>query len=159
MQLFILRHGDASVPPGGSERSLTPRGELEAEAAGRLLVGENIGQIISSPLLRTRQTTDLVLRSLEDTPVVYADELVPPSTGDAVCAVAERSGAEAVLLVSHMPLVAYLVSWLLAGDYQSYPLVGYPEAGLVALDVPICAAGLASLRWYAFPPEFDKRRH
>ncbi|MEM0954535.1 MAG: histidine phosphatase family protein [Pseudomonadota bacterium] len=158
MRVFVLRHGDAVVPPGGKARSLTLRGEREAQAAGRLLAGRGIDCVFSSPLLRARQTTALVQPALGDISVTFSDDLVPPSTGETLCAQIEACGAETVLLVSHMPLVAHLVSWLVAGDYRSYPLVGYPEAGTVALDMDICGQGMATLAWFAFPPDFDKRR-
>ena len=158
MQVFVLRHGDAVVPPGGNARSLTPRGESEAIAAGQMLAGQGIQSVFSSNLLRARQTTALVQPALGDVSVTLTEDLVPPSTGESICAQMEESGADAVLLVSHMPLVAYLVSWFISGDYRNYPLVGYPEAGIVALDMDICAQGMATLAWFAFPPEFVKRR-
>ena len=57
-----------------------------------------------------------------------------------------------------MPLVAYLVGWFTSGDYSDYPLPGYPEAGIVALDMEPPGQGMASIAWYAFPPDYSLKR-
>ncbi len=161
MRLFIVRHGDAVVPAGGHERSLTQRGIADAGAAGRLLAEEVLDAIYTSPLLRTRQTTDHLLEAVGQAGTTaltaeVAEELVPPSDGQAITALLDRSEAQSVVLVSHMPLVAYLVSWFTSGDYRSYPFGGYPEAGIVALDFDIWGQGMGTLAWYAFPPGYKK---
>jgi phosphohistidine phosphatase len=158
MRLYVVRHGDAVVPPGGRERSLTPRGERDAEAAGELLAQQGLDYLLHSPKLRAHQTAELILEAFDGLGHAAAPSLVPPSTGQLVVEAVERTGARRVALVSHMPLVAYLVGWFTSGEYSHYPLPGFPEAGIVALDADIPARGLASVAWYAFPPDYTQQR-
>ena len=158
MRLYIVRHGMALVPPGGRERSLTEQGERDAEAAGELLANEGLDYLLYSPKLRARQTADLVLEAFSELPNAESQTLVPPSTGQQVLAAAEATGASRIALVSHMPLVAYLVGWFTSGDYSDYPLPGYPEAGIVALDMDVPGRGTASIAWHAFPPDYSQKR-
>ncbi len=155
MRLYIVRHGDAVVPPGGRERSLTERGEREAASAGELLEAQGVDALLYSPLLRTTQTAQLILDAVGDIPAAASESLVPPSTGEEVVAAIDAVGAERIALVSHMPLVAYLVGWFTSGDYRDFRLPGFPEAGVVALDMDIAGQGIATLAWYAFPPNFS----
>ena len=154
MRVYIVRHGDALTPPGGRERSLTERGERDATSAGELLEAQGLDYLLHSPLLRTRQTAAHILDAVGDIPSAASESLVPPATGEEVVAAIESVIAERIALVSHMPLVAHLVSWFTSGDYRDYSLPGFPEAGIVALDMEIVGRGLAKLAWYAFPPNY-----
>jgi phosphohistidine phosphatase len=155
MRLFVVRHGEA-LARGGGERSLTPRGEIDADAAGELLAEEGIERLLHSPKLRTRQTASRILGAVG---VVRTDEessLLPPSDWQSVADAVERTGAERVVLVSHLPLVAELVGWFSSGRPADYPLPGFPSGGIVALDMDICGRGMAEIAWYAFPPGYRR---
>ena len=157
MRVYIVRHGDALVPPGGSERALTERGHRDAASAGELLEAQGIDAVLYSPKLRTRETAQHILDAVGDIPAAVSDTLLPPSTGQEVVAAIEALGVERIVLVSHMPLVAYLVGWFTSGDYSDFRLPGFPEAGVVALDMDLAGQGMATQAWYAFPPEFSLR--
>jgi phosphohistidine phosphatase len=68
-ELWLLRHGEAE-PTGGptpdAERRLTPRGEEQARAAGRLLqrLGVRFDLIATSPKARALQTAQLATEPL-----------------------------------------------------------------------------------------------
>src|SRR2546422_9320334 len=72
MELYFLRHGKA-VEPGSSggggddfSRPLTERGidEMEAEAQAFELLGLKPDVILTSPLLRAKQTAEIVAKRL-----------------------------------------------------------------------------------------------
>jgi phosphohistidine phosphatase len=65
--LYLLRHAKSSWKDASLadfERPLKGRGREAAEAMGRFLHSKkiNLGILISSPSIRTRQTVDIVLR-------------------------------------------------------------------------------------------------
>ena len=157
MRVYIVRHGDAVHPPGGGERELTPRGESEAAAAGHLLAAEGFDYLLYSPKLRTRQTALHIVDAVGDVGSREEGSLLPPSSGHEVATAIDAVGVDALVLVSHLPLVAQLVGWFVHGDTRDYPLPGFPPAAIVALDMEVSGQGMAKLAWHAFPPDFDKR--
>ncbi|HQT63600.1 MAG: histidine phosphatase family protein [Acidocella sp. 20-57-95] len=76
---WFLRHGETDynaqgLSQGALDISLNAAGRAQAEAAGALLVGKGIIGIVSSPMLRTRETTALVNQHL-NLPVTYDEGL------------------------------------------------------------------------------------
>lgn len=76
---WFLRHGEtdynaAGLSQGALDISLNATGRAQASAAGPLLAGQGITTIISSPMQRTRETTDIVNEFLR-LPVEYEPDL------------------------------------------------------------------------------------
>ncbi|MEE4192106.1 MAG: histidine phosphatase family protein [Halieaceae bacterium] len=157
MRVYVVRHGDAAPPPGGGERALTDHGFQDSHDAGRLLATEGFDFLLYSPKLRTRQTRDCILSVAGDIASREELSLLPPTTEQSVVDSIEACGGESVVLVSHLPLVAELVGWFTTGDPRDYRLMGFPPAGIVALDMDVAGQGMASQAWHAFPPEFVKQ--
>ena len=161
MKVYVLRHGEAGAAATDGERELTPAGLEQARKAGHLFQPEQAQLLLFSPRLRTRQTADQVLSVCAGLPSSARQSLLPPSTVDDVAAdleAAQAAGDNSLILVSHLPLVAELAGWLLTGDRADYRLPGYPPAGIVALEMDDVGPGAARLLWYAFSPDFEKRR-
>ena len=62
---WFLRHGEtdynaAGLSQGALDISLNATGRAQAEAAGPRLAGQGIVHIVSSPMLRTRETTAII---------------------------------------------------------------------------------------------------
>ncbi len=157
MRVYVVRHGDAAPPRGGGERALTDHGTQNANDAGRLLAEEGFDYLLCSPKLRTRQTRDCILATFGSVESREELSLLPPSTEQSVADAVQTCGGQSVVLVSHLPLVAELVGWFTTGDPRDYRLMGFPPAGIVALDMEVVGQGVATLAWHAFPPEFDKQ--
>mgnify|MGYP000403897603 CR=1 FL=1 len=120
MQLFIMRHGDASMTVSpDANRPLTQQGKLEAKLMGKWLQGLNttIDQVLVSPYVRAQQTSSEVLSQLDCKPIITTTELITPS-GDAsqvhdyIDGVIDSTHCQTLLMVTHMPLVSYLVETL-----------------------------------------------
>ncbi len=154
MRVYVVRHGDAAPPRGGGERALTEHGIQNADDAGRLLAAEGFDFLLCSPKLRTRQTRDRILLAAGAVENREELSLLPPTTHQSVADAIGDCGGESVVLVSHLPLVAELVGWFTTGDPRDYRLMGYPPAGIVALDMDVAGQGMATQAWHAFPPEF-----
>jgi phosphohistidine phosphatase len=156
MRVYVVRHGDAAATEDESgERPLTDAGIEEALSAGGLLSRESPQYILCSPKLRTRQTAERIAAACENAELLEDESLLPPSSGNSVAAAIDRCGGEAVVLVSHLPLVAELVAWFCTGDERDYALSGFPPGGVIALDMEHCGIGAAELSWHAFPPDFE----
>ena len=159
--MYIVRHGEAAGARADGERPLTAKGMQQAREAGSLLLPENPELLLFSPKLRTRQTASEILGVCQGADSAQANELVPPATLSDVAERLERVaelGVNSVVLVSHLPMVAELVAWLVDGDPNSHRLPGFPPAGVVALETDWFAAGVARPNWYAFPPALAREK-
>ena len=117
--LDVLRHGEAGPAGSGgdAERALSPGGiRAIAELAERLAAeGWRPDRIFSSPLLRARQTGEIVRGAAPGAPAIeLLDELLAESDPeDALEALdAHGAGAGHVLLVTHQPLAGRLAARL-----------------------------------------------
>ena len=85
--LYLIRHGVAEERgeeyPDDSKRPLTAQGisRLRKEAQALDELGVTIEQIITSPLLRTRQTADVIAESLKGKPAVVTSDALSPALG------------------------------------------------------------------------------
>jgi len=99
--IYLLRHGDAEDGNGDdSARRLTPKGERQAEAAGRALAAldAEIDACLTSPKVRASETARLACQALGLEPEV-ADQL-RGGPFDSLDLTAGRGNA---LLVGHEP--------------------------------------------------------
>ena len=113
MRLFLVRHAEAAPGEPDELRPLTPAGRAAARALGERLATERPTLVVSSPLLRARETAEQIARAA-DAPQETDDRLAPGATADDLkAAVADRG--ETVVAVGHQPdcSVIYLA---LAGD-------------------------------------------
>jgi phosphohistidine phosphatase SixA len=101
MRLFLVRHAEAAPGEPDELRPLTPAGRAVARDLGERLASEHPDAVVSSPLLRARETAEQIARAARLTP--EADErLAPGATADDLqAAVADRG--ETVVAVGHQP--------------------------------------------------------
>lgn len=121
MEICLVRHAIA-VERGtaGYEddalRPLTPRGKARMEVAARGLHRLFTPEIIvTSPLIRARQTADILVAEYGLHKARVSDAL---ATGDNAQFLADLDDIDAdrVMLVGHEPHVSATLSWLLTGD-------------------------------------------
>ncbi|MBO2657918.1 phosphohistidine phosphatase SixA [Shewanella algae] len=123
MQLFLMRHGEASFEaPSDRERMLTDAGRLHTTQMSNWL-NDSVSAfdlVLVSPYLRAQQTwQELGKHFPEPRKWMVLDELVPSAdpemAASLVKAYAEQFKADKVLVIGHMPLLGYMVSELVAG--------------------------------------------
>jgi phosphohistidine phosphatase len=129
VRLHLCRHAEAA--PGGPDelRALTQRGIEQAQDLGERLadLADPPQVVMSSPLLRARQTAAEIGRAL-GAPVQVAEELAPGATIDSLRrAVDGLSGPVAV--VGHQPDCSEIAYAVIGRD------PGFPVAGMVELDL------------------------
>lgn len=125
MDIYLLRHGIAAERsparfPDDDLRPLNARGREQvrkiARAMQRLELG--IDLILSSPLLRARQTAEAAAKGLDLKDRVQIEELLAPGGdfAELVSAIAELHPMPAnLLLVGHEPHLSGLLSFLSSG--------------------------------------------
>ena len=154
--LYLVRHAIAGVRggewPDDTKRPVTKKGAAKMRQAVRGLdsLGVRIDLVLTSPLVRARQTADILADGLDPalTPIV-ASALAPGHPPSAVAdALGAHKGCRGIALVGHEPDLGELGAWLL-GAHE--PLV-FKKGGVCRIDVP----GLpprrdGQLRWFATP--------
>jgi phosphohistidine phosphatase len=124
MELFILRHGRAGQHGDYEDdraRPLTDEGRERSVVSGRGLRRLRVTPqvVLSSPLVRARETAELVAAELEGSPAVELTEVLSPGVGpEAVVRYLRKhhGGAEAALLVGHEPDLSVLIGALVSRD-------------------------------------------
>jgi phosphohistidine phosphatase len=117
--LYLLRHAHAGDPErwagDDAERPLSEKGRRQAERVGRMLAGADDAPdlVITSPLVRARQTADIVAGEL-GVPVAVDRRLVGPLFTEEVEDILGAAGAsERPCLVGHDPDFSSLLGELL----------------------------------------------
>jgi phosphohistidine phosphatase len=134
MDVTVIRHGTAEDRAAtDADRALTPRGRAEVAAAGDRLAsrgGTPPDSIIASPLLRARQSAEVVARRVGFTAPIQIDEaLVPDAEPAGVRDLLARLGERRhVVLVAHEPILSAVCS-LLTGTVVS----GLHKAEIVSM--------------------------
>ena len=120
--LYVIRHAVAEdhAPDGSGDhdRRLTKKGRRKFERLVRRLqaAGMEVDLIATSPLVRTRQTAEILADAFAGRPpVVVVDALAPGSDWHALVAWTIRQDAGRVAWVGHAPCVGRLVA-LTIGD-------------------------------------------
>jgi phosphohistidine phosphatase len=121
LELYLIRHGIAAERgdeyPDDSKRPLTSAGmsKLREVAKGLNELDVSFNVIISSPLVRTRQTAEIVAGTLKEKPqVVTSDALAPAGTPAGVVQELARHAKHArIALVGHEPNLGELAARLI----------------------------------------------
>jgi phosphohistidine phosphatase len=126
--LFLIRHAEAAPGEPDELRALTPAGRETARALGEELAGARLDAVLTSPLLRARETAQAIAKAsgLD----AQADErLAPGATADDVRAAIAGRG-ERVAVVGHQPDCSLIATAVSGID------PGFPPGGAAQLDLP-----------------------
>ena len=130
MRVYLVRHAEAAPGEPDEARQLTPAGREQARELGMRFAADGVRPdiVLTSPLLRARETGELIARALGSV-WEFDERLAPGATADAVrAAVAERG--EAVVVVAHQPDCGQIAAELTGGAEPRYP-----PAGVVQIDL------------------------
>ena len=126
MNVYLLRHGIAADPSeprfkNDAERPLTPKGRrrLRQIAGGMGVLKISFDVILSSPYVRTKQTAEIVAKSLKRLKQLkFSDELTPGGNPKLLIQQLNelRPRPKNILLVGHEPYLSKLIALLTAGN-------------------------------------------
>jgi phosphohistidine phosphatase len=162
MNLYLLRHAIA-VPRGTSgykdeNRPLTEEGirKMKEIAGGMQNLDIEVDRIVSSPLLRARQTADIVARALHHEVEIWKS-LNPSEDPRQLVAALRKSNDDDILLVGHEPHLSQFVSVLISGGTDMQ--IELKKGGLCKLSSDDLIYGrCATLHWLLAPSQLRKLR-
>ncbi len=139
MQIYIMRHGQAEMMAhSDAERALTSLGRFESEKMAAYLAKRDVSfdAALISPYLRAQQTWESVRPFFPEISNVQTIKFLRPS-GSARKSVNEvlalqAAGVKKLLIVSHLPLVGYIVGEL--APAAGVPAFSTSSVGHVELD-------------------------
>ncbi|SRR5258708_6090085 len=155
-ELYLIRHGLAEERgdtwPDDTKRPLTAEGmtRLRKAARGMGQLGLSLDVMLTSPLVRTRQTAEIVAGGLEPHPaIVNVDSLAPGGAYAAIVADLEKHARKTrIALVGHEPGIGELAARLIGSRHA----IEFKKGAIARIDVDdIPPAGPGDLRWLMTP--------
>lgn len=130
-------------------RPLTDDGQARFRRVVKRLakIGWSPELVATSPLIRARQTADIIVERLADpSRLVVLDELAPQARLDELVSWTQQQPAEHVAWVGHAPDVGNLAGALI-GDGNAW--IQFAKGAVAAIEFEgAFGAGLGSLRWF-----------
>lgn len=151
-EIYLIRHGVAEARgdawPDDTKRPLTRDGISRMEKAARGLARLDVvfDVILTSPLVRARQTAEIVAAELDGRPpIVNTDALTPGSDHAAVVAALEKHMRKTrVALVGHEPGLGELAARLIGSRHA----IEFKKGAVCRIDLDeIPPSGPGDLRW------------
>jgi phosphohistidine phosphatase len=155
-ELYLVRHGVAEdrgdAWPDDNKRPLTENGiaRMRKAARGLARLGVSIDIVLSSPLVRARQTAEIVAGALDPRPaLVNIDSLAPDGSYAALAADLEKHGRKPrIALVGHEPAIGELAARLLGSRHA----IEFKKGAICRIDVDeLPPSGPGDLRWMMTP--------
>jgi phosphohistidine phosphatase len=159
MYCYFLRHGpagDAATYSGSDfDRPLTPDGSKRIAREAKALAGLELelDAIISSPLVRARQTAEIVAKELGLRDALHLDERVGAgfSVAQLDAILQDYATAQQVMLVGHEPSMSLTVGELIGGGD-----VDFKKGAIACVELSRQSPLRGRLLWLA-PPKLLTR--
>jgi len=155
-QLFLIRHGVAEERgdawPDDAKRPLSEDGieRFRKSARGLARLDVWIDVVLTSPLVRARQTADIVASAFDPRPsIITIESLAPGGSYASLVADLEKHGRKTrIALVGHEPGIGELGARLI-GSRHSFE---FKKGAVCRIDVDeIPPVGPGDLRWFLTP--------
>ena len=164
MELYILRHGKAEERSpnitSDSKRRLTEIGKKELDCIGKAIknLDAEFDYVVSSPLVRARQTADIILKNVKTKKKSLAiwDELKPEvDVEKTIKKLSSINPSFSILLVGHEPHLSSLVSKIISNSYDAD--ISLKKGGFVHIKgIPEKSGFYGSLRSILTPKQLKK---
>ncbi|MHB8643835.1 MAG: SixA phosphatase family protein [Gaiellaceae bacterium] len=128
MHIYLVRHAKAEPGDPDELRPLAEKGRKQAQELGRRFARDGVDAVVSSPLLRARETANAIAKAT-GTEVVTDERLAPGATAADIRTVAQGRG-ERVVVVGHQPDFGRAAAALSGGPEPELPTAGVFEVEL-----------------------------
>lgn len=164
MLVTIWRHGEAGAARSDRDRALTTRGANDIKHGCHQFQAaceaKNFGRpqaILHSPYTRTVETANILASNFKGASIKPLRVLEPGNDVAGVEAALDEQllqgkAADHIILVSHQPLVSYLLNYLL-GEAGRVPSLSPGALATVELDTT--GQGCACLAFWAMAPKYE----
>lgn len=158
-RLYVVRHAIAEdVGPDGDDRSrrLTRKGRRRFARLVRRLAraGMEVDVVATSPLVRTRETAEILAAELPGRPpVVVVDDLAPGAVWERVVDWTLAQDAASVAWVGHAPCVGRLVA---ASIGDGTAAVRMEKGAVASISLADSLGHPGELEWLAVPDLFRR---
>lgn len=153
-RIYIVRHAiaeDRSASGRDYDRELTREGRKKMKRAARGLVALDVHAplILASPLVRAKETADILLETLPEARLEVCDLLAPGVDADALAGfIDRRRNADAVMLVGHEPDLSGLLAKWLTGSRSGFATRFRKGAVACLMAGMLPPQGRATLEWF-----------
>ena len=159
MDLLIVRHAPVhsreSFEGEDELRPLTGGGRRRMRRCARGLrqLVPRIDRLAASPLVRARETADILAAAYPDLEVTICPALAPGHPAEELTGWLRANASAPVLaVVGHEPQTSELISWFAAARKTPFARIGRGGAALLAFGSGVEPGG-ASLRWLLRPTQ------
>ena len=155
-ELYLVRHGLAEERgeawPDDTKRPLTDEGisRMRKAARGLARLGVSVEVVLTSPLVRARQTAEILAGALDPRPsLVNVDSLAPDGAYASVVADLEKHARKTRLaLVGHEPMIGEFAARILGSRHP----IEFKKGAVCRIDIDdLPPAGPGDLRWMLTP--------
>jgi phosphohistidine phosphatase len=155
-EIYLIRHGLAEDRgekwPDDSKRPLTDEGmsRLRKSARGLLRLGVSFDVVLTSPLVRAKQTAEIVAAGVSPRPsLVTTDSLSPDGSFAAVVADLEKHAKKTrIALVGHEPGIGEVAARLIGSRHA----IEFKKGAVCRIDLEaLPPSGPGDLRWLLTP--------
>ena len=157
VRLYLVRHAiaferDDDKWPDDAKRPLTHKGiaRMREVVDGLVELGVELDLVITSPLVRAKQTADVIIAGLPDAPELAESESMSPSGTPAAVGdvLAHHTKLKNIGLVGHEPNLGELGAWLIGAKHP----LAFKKGGVACIELPtLPVAGPGHLLWHATP--------
>jgi phosphohistidine phosphatase len=154
--LYLVRHAIAAERgrqwPDDTKRPLTHKGaaRMRQIVAGLRALGVEFDLVLTSPLVRARQTAELLLAGVKSKPALEVTDALSPGQPPVTMAatLAAHAGRCSIALVGHEPDLGTLGAWLV-GAHEPFVM---KKGGVCCIEVTaLPPAGHGQVVWLATP--------
>jgi phosphohistidine phosphatase len=155
-EIYLVRHGLAEERgdswPDDAKRPLTEEGmsRMRKSVRGLSRLGVTLDVVLTSPLVRARQTAEIVAAGVSPRPsLISAESLAPDGSFAAVVADLEKHARKRrIALVGHEPGIGELAARLIGSRHA----IEFKKGAVCRIDLAtIPPSGPGDLRWLLTP--------
>src|SRR3954468_10908393 len=155
-EIYLIRHGLAEERgdawPDDTKRPLTEEGmsRMRKSVRGLARLGVAMDAVLTSPLVRARQTAEIVVAGLSSRPsLVTIKSLAPEGTvADVIADLEKHAKKPRIALVGHEPSIGELAARLVGSRHS----IEFKKGAIAPIDLEqIPPSGPGDLRWFLTP--------
>lgn len=149
MHLYLLRHAEADPYQADDfSRKLTEKGRAQAERVGEFLLKHELKPdlILTSPVLRAKETAKIISKKLGDHSLIVASWIACGMRPDvALSELSDYKKFDSVMIVGHEPDFSSLIATLIGMESSEH--INISKASLTAINLARFAPGFGVLRF------------